>query len=71
MQEMRYGMWEMGNQKLEMRNGNLEIRILNAHIPFLKWCFEAKNWIGPWEMGNGTETRIPIFKISSSGGGEE
>ena len=40
----------MGNQNLEMRNRiseignqNLEIRILNAHIPFLTWHFEAKN----------------------------
>ena len=53
----------MGSKKLEMR-------ILNAHIPFpisKFMAFEENNWIGPREVGNETQTRILIFEILPSG----
>ena len=56
-------MWEMGSKKLEMR-------ILNAHIPFpisKFMAFEEKNWIGPREVGNENQTRILITEVPPSG----
>ena len=48
--------WETVNEKWEMRNGKSGIGKLELE----------KYWIGPWEVGNGIQIRIPIFKISSS-----
>ena len=53
----------MGSKKLEMR-------ILNAHIPFpisKFMAFEEKNWIGPREVGNENQTRILITEVPPSG----
>ena len=52
----------MGSKKLEMR-------ILNAHIPFPTskfMAFEEKNWIGPREVGNENQTRILITEVPPS-----
>ena len=52
--QMRSGAWEVGNQKWEMGIQRWEMRIYEWET-FLRW-----------EVGNGTQTRIPIFKISPS-----
>ena len=53
------GKWESGNGKWESGNGKLETPKTFQSL--------VKSWIVPREMRSGTQTRIPIFKVSPSG----
>ena len=57
--EVGSGKWEMGSKKWEMGSKKWDVGIHN-NLDILEWE------MGPREVGNGTQTRILIFKISSS-----
>ena len=56
--------WEVGNKMWEMRNEKWETRSW-------KWGNgkQERCWIGPWEVGNETQTRILITEVSPSAQG--
>ena len=58
--------WDIGNEKWETRCGKWEFGSGKWEVGSEGAEKQERCWIGPWEVGNETQTRILIFEVTPS-----
>ena len=58
--------WDIGNEKWETRCGKWEVRSGKWEVGSEGAEKQERCWIGPWEVGNETQTRILVTEVLPS-----